>query len=368
MFGIAITGQLQTADPHAFLQPSSDASENTEKSVVGLGVLVHYTDAGYDIREVIPGGAANEAGLQRRDQIVSINGEKIDFTYKTEDIVSRFLGQEGTTVDLTLKRNGKIFSLTLKRKTFTFKNITSQMINTNKKKIGLISLFTFNDTNACASVKEHAKVLIQKGVQALILDLRNNLGGLVSEGECVGSFFTGKEMRSDALPEALDIFSVKQENKEFELNIPLVLIVNEASASATEMLAGGLQDYKRAWILGENTFGKGSMQDVRVFDADSEGGTHIAMTTGLIYRPTGRPTQGQGVNPDIIVPVKKGLSAEERWAPREFDLFPNAIQVKQTPWQEQRPEEAKQLSVCAESANDNGDYQLSAALNVVDCL
>ena len=369
--GAAITGQLTTQDPHAFLQPSSMSNDKTDKEVIGVGVLVHYTNTGYDLREIIPGGAAEAAGLQQRDQILAINGEEINFSFKIDEVIKRLLGEVDTPVTLKLQRDGEIFETTIRRKPFTLKNTKSRLTEVGNKKIGIVSLFTFHDENACTSIKEHSAKMLQQGAQALILDVRNNLGGFVSEGDCVGKLFAGKPMQKNGSSTDLILGgnSTGTPATDIQLlrNIPLVVLVNEVSASATEMLAGGLQDYQRAWIVGEKTFGKGSMQDVVPFDGDPLG-THIAMTTGLAYRPTGRPTQGQGVDPDILVPAKKGMSEDDRWAPREFDLFPDAQKVNLTSWEQPRKEEAQRLSACAERAPANGDYQLNAALEVVNCL
>ncbi|MBY0315696.1 MAG: PDZ domain-containing protein [Bdellovibrionales bacterium] len=369
--GTAITGQLTTQDPHAFLQPSSMSNDKTEKEVIGVGVLVHYTNTGYDLREIIPGGAAEAAGFQQRDQILAINGEEINFSFKIDEVIKRLLGEVDTPVTLKLKRDGEIFETTVRRKPFTLKNTKSRLLEVGTKKVGVVSLFTFHDENACASIKEYSVKMLQQGAQALVLDVRNNLGGFVSEGDCVGKLFAGKSMQkngssSDLILGGNATGTPATETQQLR-DIPLVILVNEVSASATEMLAGGLQDYQRAWIVGEKTFGKGSMQDVVPFDGDPLG-THMAMTTGLVYRPSGRPTQGQGVDPDIIIPAKKGMSELDRWAPREFDLFPDAQKVPLTTWEQPRKEEAQRLSQCAERAPATGDYQLNAALEVVNCL
>ncbi len=200
------------------------------------------------------------------------------------------------------------------------------------------------------------------------------MGGFVQEGECIGQLFTGKEkpMQKGGFSSGIDIFKgaapAELDLKIPELlKIPLVLIVNETSASATELLAGGLQDYQRAWIVGEKTFGKGSMQDVTSFESDPAH-TNIALTTGLVYRPSGRPTQGQGVDPDFTVPFWKDISEDERWSPREFDLFPQAIPVHQSPWKQPRAEKVERILFCVElNLKSREDFQLDYALQVAFC-
>lgn len=372
--GVAITGQLTTEDPHAFVQPSEMNLDKTEEELIGVGVLVHNNNDGYDIREVIPSGAAEEAGLKPRDRILSINGQKIDFSWSLDAVIRQLLGPAQTSVTLEISRRGKVSTIKLQRKPFSLKNITSKIISMGELRIGYIKIFTFHDENVCSAFKAQASSLIKNGANSILLDVRNNMGGFVQEGECIGQLFTGKgkPMQKGGFSSGIDIFkgttSAESELVIPELlEIPLVLIVNETSASATELLAGGLQDYQRAWIVGEKTFGKGSMQDVTSFESDPAH-TNIALTTGLVYRPSGRPTQGQGVDPDFTVPFWKDISDDERWSPREFDLFPQAIPVLQSPWQQSRVEKVERILSCVElNLKSIEDYQLHYALQVALC-
>jgi carboxyl-terminal processing protease len=295
----AIKGMLEAlGDQHtSYMDPIQykDATTTLQGEYEGIGAWVN-TDGEYlTISEPMPGSPAEQAGLKPGDQIIAIDGA--DMTGILPELArQKVLGPKGTTVKLTIKREGtdQPFDVEVTRASITVPSVTSKMLDGN---VAYIRLYTFGDTTTSELRKALDTLLAQKPV-GLILDLRNNGGGYLQTGIEVASEFIdkgvivieesgdGSRQNYDALPggKATDI--------------PMVVLVNKYSASASEIVAGAIQDHGRGKLVGETSFGKGSVQSWIPL-MDNQGAVRITIARWLT--PNGRQINKKGLTPDVEV-------------------------------------------------------------------
>lgn len=284
----AIDAMLLKLDPYTNFYPETDM-ENVKLQLLGqyggIGALVHYKDKRTVISEPYENLPAQKAGLMAGDVIVKINGESCEG--KTSDQVSEKLrGQAGTELEMSIERNGKRFNKKLKREEIQLPNVSySGMI---ADKVGYIKLDEFTK-NAAKNVLEACKQLKTKGAEALVLDLRGNGGGLLNEAVDIVNIFVekGQVVVSKKAKDVSKNNTFRTTQKAFAPNIPLVVLIDFSSASASEIVAGSLQDLDRAVIIGERSFGKGLVQTVvpLVYNAQ------MKVTESKYYIPSGRCIQ-----------------------------------------------------------------------------
>lgn len=267
-------------------------NEETAGSFGGIGVVLGETSGTATVLEVYKGTPAEKGGVRKGDRFSKIDKEK-RATWTTDDVVKRVRGPEGTQVTITFIRPSekKEYTTTLTRAKIKVPNVKSEMIG----KVGYIRLGEFNgesDKDLRAAIESLGK----KGAKSYILDLRDNPGGLLSQAVAVSSLFI-----KDGI-----IVKVEERGKEPEsyratgdvaTKLPLVVLVNENSASASEIFGGAIQDYGRAKLVGVKTFGKGSVQTIQ--DVSFGGG--VKFTIAHYLTPKGRAINGKGLTPDIVV-------------------------------------------------------------------
>ncbi len=308
----AITGMLASLDPHsAYLTPDlyRDLEVETRGSFGGLGIEITIKNGALTVVAPIEDTPAYRAGLKANDQIIKIDD---DFTkdMTLNEAVKRMRGPKGSKIRLTIHRSGvnELFTVTLARDVIKIQSVKSKTIDGG---YGYVRVTTFQEsTNEGVEKaitdfeqKDHGRV---KGV---VLDLRDNPGGLLNQAVKVSDDFLDGGMivytrgRQDSQQQKY--FSHKK--KDFA-DYPMVVLVNGGSASASEIVAGALQDQKRAVILGTQTFGKGSVQTILPLDDHSA----LRLTTARYYTPTGRSIQAVGITPDVDVePPKATLASLE---------------------------------------------------------
>ena len=238
--------------------------------------------------------AAEAAGLERGDIITAINGESVD-SMKLEDISKRIRGLVGTNLTLTVSRHGEERDFDVVRKEITIKTVASRMM---ENKVGYIRIASFSSGTA-EEFAEAYKALKEDGMTGLIVDVRNNPGGLVDQAAGVADYL---------LPEGSTVVTFSQRNDEDQVfttkaagvKIPLVVLVNENSASASEILAGDVQDLHAGVIIGTKTYGKGTVQAVYPVDDDSA----VKVTIAKYKTASGREVDGTGIEPDVVVPLE----------------------------------------------------------------
>lgn len=279
----------------------------------GIGVTIMKKDKKVVIESVMKDTPALKAGLKAGDEIVTIDGTTKP-EWQLDDVVKRIRGKAGTKVTVEVVRAGKSLEYTVTRARIHLPNIESEMVD---GKVGYIRLSQFTD-KAGTEVETAIKDLDGKGAQSFVLDLRDNPGGLLEASVDVASLFvkSGVIVRIDS---RADGESVRTTTMGRATEKPLVVLVNENSASASEIVAGALQDYRRAKIVGMRTFGKGSVQDVETL---SNGGA-VKLTVAHYLTPKKRAIDGKGLNPDVE--VKMDPAKQE---PRSGDVqFARAIEL-----------------------------------------
>jgi len=313
----AIKGMLSTLDPHSsFLPPEAfkEMKIDTKGEFGGLGIQIGIKNHILTIIAPIEDTPAYRAGLKAGDKIIKINGESTK-NITLYEAVQKLRGPKGTKVTITILREGvdKPFDVTIVRDIIRIKSVKYKEI---EKGIGYVKITQFQEKTG-RELKDALRELKKKGIYSLILDLRNNPGGLLKSAVDVSSQFLpqGKLVvyikgRSGEKTE----FRTRNGNEYF--NAPMVVLVNEGSASASEIVAGALQDWRRALILGTQTFGKGSVQTV----IPLSDGSALRLTTARYYTPKGRSIQTTGITPDIIEELKPPEGVKTHPVLREKDL------------------------------------------------
>lgn len=305
-FEYAINGILTSLDPHsAYLNKEEyqDMASSINGKFGGLGIEVTSKDSFVLVVAAIEDTPADKAGIKSGDYIIEIDGESI-YNFSLAEAVKKMRGKPGTSIKLTIVRQGVSEPLyfTMKREMIEFKHVRSEFFDgTLYFKINQFSEVVAKKMRAIVAdtVKEYG----ENSIKGVVVDLRNNPGGLLTAAVDVSGLF---------LPKGSVVVSTKghnelisEENRTVaepvaELqNLPLVVLINSGSASASEIVAGALRDYKRAVIMGERSFGKGSVQ--RVVPLDKNIGGALKITVALYYTPNGISIQAEGIKPDIEV-------------------------------------------------------------------
>ena len=286
----------------------SDFRKGTEGTFEGIGILFGLRDGKMTVINPIEGTPAYRAGLLPGDIIVMVDGVSVE-GLTTDEVSSRIKGKKGTTVVISIERgsDAKKIEFSIVRDTITDQPVRYYMLD-DKAKIGYIELRSFTSKNAAGQMEAAIRNLQSRGMKALILDIRYNGGGLVNMAVDIGGLFVGREVilytrGRDGVKEPV-VSTVSK-----LVNVPVVCLVNEYSASASEILAGALQDLNGATIVGSKTFGKGLVQTY--FPISN--GSAIGLTTQVYLTPGGKEiTSETPIIPDIIVDVTEEQLAELR--------------------------------------------------------
>lgn len=305
----ALKGMLNSLDPHSqFMEPQvyQDMKEDTEGKFGGIGIVISMSKEGFLTvvapMEDTPGA---KAGLLPGDRIIKIDGKVTD-RLSLQEAVHLLRGDPGTKVTITMFRSKakdpgeKIKDFTIERAEIKVDSVKDEKILTDG--IGYIRVTQFNEPTADEFEKALSK-LEEKGMSALVLDLRNNPGGLLESARKVASKFipSGELIVSTEGRDLAQKTVYRSDRSKKRLSLPLVVLVNEGSASGSEIVAGALQDLKRAVLVGETTFGKGSVQSILQLGE----GSAVRLTTAKYYTPSHKVIHEHGVTPDIIVPVSE---------------------------------------------------------------
>ena len=295
----AINGLLQSLDPYsAYMTPESFQGMQTETSgeFGGLGIEVGMEAGVVKVISPIDNTPASKAGLKAGDYIVKINNSQVQGKTLME-AVDLMRGPVGSSIEITVRRRGvkKELIFNIKREVIQVQSVKSELIENN---IGYIRLTSFNE-NSSEQIKEKINKLNKnKKLKGYILDLRNNPGGLLSQAIKISDFFLENgeivSTKSRKISENRKWFAKKGDMTNGKA---LIVLINYGSASASEIVAGALKDHKRAIILGENSYGKGSVQSI--IPLKNKGA--IRLTIAKYYLPSGKSISEVGVTPDIEV-------------------------------------------------------------------
>ena len=295
----AINGLLQSLDPYSsYMSPEIYNEMQTETSgeFGGLGIEVSMESGVVKVISPIDDTPASKAGIKAGDYIVKINNTQVQGKSLTE-AVELMRGPVGSSINLTIRRRGakKALTFNIIREIIQIKSVKSDLL---EKNIGYIRLTSFNENSGKQIEKEINKLEKDKKVKAYILDLRNNPGGLLSQAIRISDFFLEDgeivSTKSRKTSENRKWFAKKGDLTNGKT---LIVLINYGSASASEIVAGALKDHKRAILIGENSFGKGSVQSI--IPLKNEGA--IRITVAKYYLPSGKSISQVGVSPDIEV-------------------------------------------------------------------
>lgn len=287
-------------DPYTtFMRPvdAQQFQETIEGEISGIGAQVEYRDNALFIVAPISGSPAMKAGLKPGDVITAVDGQSLAGLTLVK-AVEKVRGPKGTTVKLTITRDGSTLEISVTRDTVRMPEIDISY----QGDIAIVKLVQFGQTT-----DRELRGLLQKveeqNPKGLILDLRNNPGGLLHAAEIVLSNFLPKGSGVADIRSAADSYlEVTADEPTIGSDVTMVVLVNKGSASASEIVAGSLQDHKRATIMGETTFGKGTVQQIIEF----RDGSSMKMTIAEWFTPKGRQINGKGIDPDVVVTAADG--------------------------------------------------------------
>ena len=351
----AINGMLSSLDPHSgFMNQSdyADMEEQTKGEFGGLGMEVSSDNGLVRVTSPIDDTPAYKAGIQAGDYITHIDGESV-IGQTLNDAVKKLRGKPGTKVTVTISRKDKEpFDIKMTRAVIKVKPIKYEA----KDDIGYIRVTAFNESTTQMlheAVKNLTREIGDDKIIGFIIDVRNNPGGLLNEAIGVVDTFISKgeivSTRSRDPKENLQFFA---ETPDMTNGKPLVVMINEGSASASEIVAGALQDHHRALVVGLKSFGKGSVQTIK--EIPGFGG--IKITTARYYTPSGRSIQAKGIEPDVVIPRAK---LKELPVIKGFGKKAKEVQKKQ-------PKETPSSSDSSDSKDDEKkDYQLDRAMDIL---
>lgn len=359
LFENAIKGMLSNLDPHSsYLEPDAfrDLQESTSGEFGGLGIEVGLEDGILQVIAPIDDSPASAAGLEAQDLIIKIDDQPTKGLSLMES-VEKMRGKPGTSIRLTIVREGrKPFDVTLKRAVIKNRSVKSQLLESDYGFLR-ISQFQVNTGDevekALARLKKENKGQPLKG---LILDLRNNPGGVLQAAVEVTDHFLSSGLivyTKGRLANAELRFSANAKNA--SEGVPLVVLINGGSASASEIVAGALQDHKRGIVMGTDSFGKGSVQTVLPLNNDRA----LKLTTALYYTPKGRSIQAQGIVPDILVERAKLSKEDSTMGIKEADLVGHLGNGNGGPDKRSNADKDKKPRLQDE------DYQINQAINLL---
>lgn len=365
----AIRGMISRMDPHSNYMDKAefkDLQETTTGKFGGLGLQVGMKDNIITVIAPIDDTPAQRAGIKAGDKIVKINGE---FTQglDLEKSVKLMRGDPGTKITLTIVRDGvdKPFDVTIERAIINVKSVKARMLDPG---FGYVRIAQFqSDTTEQLHDALHQLVKDNDNhpLKGLVLDLRNNPGGVLQAAVGVVDTFVNKGLIVYTNGRDADSkMSFKAHEGDMLSGAPIVVLVNGGSASASEIVAGALQDDGRALIAGERTFGKGSVQSIMPL---SNGGA-LRLTTARYFTPSGRSIQGEGIKPDVEVHQLKIADIEKVFSIKEADLAGHITNPNDPSGKEQKsPKEApiKQMINTDGKPLVESDYQLYEGLNLL---
>ncbi|MDR2161464.1 MAG: S41 family peptidase [Desulfovibrio sp.] len=318
----AIKGMLQELDPHSTYLNKNDykeMQETTSGKFFGVGIEISTENNQIIVVSPIEDTPAFKAGLRAGDVILAVDGQPTqDMT--TQEAVSKIRGPEDTEVDLLIlhKEDKAPLSVRITRAAIPLISVKTRFLDEEGFLWVRLTRFSDRTTEELSDALE--RMAKKASIKGLVLDLRNNPGGLLQQSVAVADLFLSSgvivSMRGRG-EEVVRSYDARSSSR--DIDCPVVVLVNSGTASASEIVAGALQDHNRAVILGERSFGKGSVQDI----VPLSDGTAIKLTVALYYTPSGRSIQAEGIQPDLEIPFeppREDSDPPHRFLTREKDL------------------------------------------------
>ncbi len=372
----AINGMLTSLDPHSSYLPPKDFGDmqvQTRGEFGGLGIEVTQEEGFVKVVSPIDGTPADEAGIEAGDFVTHVDGESV-LGLTLDDAVEMMRGPVGSEIIITVVREGKAepFDVTIVRDTIKLTAVRARLEGVTP----VLRVTTFND-QTYPNLEAELKELVEEAggidkVNGFILDLRNNPGGLLTQAIRVSDAFLDKgEIVSTRGRNPQDSDRVNASPGDLAEGKPMVVLINGGSASASEIVAGALQDHRRAVVVGTKSFGKGSVQTIMPLRGDAA----MRLTTARYYTPSGRSIQALGVSPDIVVeqpprpdPETEGEEEEANGTRRpnrsEADLRGAITNDSMTEAEREQLQKEQDAAEAAAKLRDE-DYQLSYAIDLL---
>ena len=360
----ALNGMLQSLDPHSsYMSPDdfTDMTSTTRGEYGGLGMEVTTEDGVVTVITPMDDTPADRAGVKAGDSIVEIEGESI-LGLTLNEAVEKMRGAPGEAITITVIREDadEPIEISMVREIIKRKVVRHEV----KDGIGYIRLSSFNENTGKeleSAVKSLKKEMGGK-IPGLVLDLRSNPGGLLDQSVRVsGLFLDGGEVVSTRSRDPRDTARYNAKRGDALKGVPVVVLINGASASAAEIVAGALQDRERAVVVGMTSFGKGSVQSVIPLSGGRDGA--LRLTTARYYTPSGKSIQGLGVDPDIAISYVQD-DGKKRLSISESDL-PNTLEVEIMNDEGELVEKEIAIDYPPEEFDIDDDYQLVKAIEIV---
>ena len=347
----AINGILSSLDPHSsFLNAKNleDMKIQTKGVFGGLGIEVTMENGFVKVISPIDDTPAYKAGIKAGDYITHLNKKSV-IGLTLDEAVGKMRGPVGSKLKVTIGRaNMEPFDITIKRDVIKITSVRSRI----EKDVGYVRITTFSEQTNKSTKEAIKKLKKNKNLKGFVLDLRNNPGGLLEQAVYVSDLFLEKgEIVSTRGRDSENPETYKAKPGDVINGLPLVVLINGGSASASEIVAGALQDHKRAIILGTQSFGKGSVQTI--IPVNPYGALRI--TTARYFTPSGRSIQKKGISPDIVVDEAKLEKVKKRNGNRESDLR-GALD---------NPNQEIENNDTNNEKESTNDFQLSRALDLV---
>ena len=412
----AVNAILKEHDAHSYLQPTQyldEMRQNGDKKFVGVGVEVKKIPEGFVFVRIIEGGPMKKVGLFKKGYLLKKIDDKDISGLEFERVIGMIRGNDGEPIKITVQRGEHEVSGKIIRAKIELKNVSYEKKQSMGKSVGVIKLQNFTDESACQKIAGFLSQSKKDNVSGIILDLRGNGGGIVDQARCIGGLFMGDEvvMGEKSLSTDDGHFQSPEENCSASAgiekvqeslesnpvrfsrtvslngfsratkvtNLPVVVLIDGLSASASEIVSGAFQDQKRAWIVGERSFGKATVQRIKPgWNCNRK--IARARTIQRFYLPSGRTNQLVGVTPDFTVPFKPNATEEDRFSLREADLYPNALAPEGPKWAQKRPTEVAKISKCIsenqralkafnghQSQEEDADFQSLMAEEILLC-
>ncbi len=348
----ALKGMLASLDDYSqFMEPSeyNEIKVESKGEFGGIGIEMNLKDGILTVISPISGSPADKAGVMAGDRIIKVNG-KITKKMTMDDAVKELRGEPGTMVGLTLwrEKEERIVDVSIKRDIIKIESINEADLLEDK--IGYIRLIEFQE-NTPRDLEEAVARLKKEGMDSLIFDLRNNPGGLLDVAIAVSEKFLqkGSLIVSTKSRVASQNVEFRAKNEKPYTDFPMVILVNEGSASASEIAAGAIQDNRRGIVAGTKTYGKGSVQTVMPL----KDGSALRLTTASYLTPSGRSISGEGIIPDVFV---EQVQYQEEPKAKKEDIF------KKLETKSEEKKEGKEPRVKKEKVRD---YQLERAIDII---
>lgn len=359
MYG-AMKGMLSSLDDYSqFMEPDEyrEIQVETKGEFGGIGIEISTRDGILTIVTPIADTPAEKAGLKPNDKVVKIDG-KITKNLTINESVNLMRGKPGSTVTLTIWRDNHVFDVSVKRDTIKIESIKKARLLEGK--IGYVRLIEFQE-NSAKDLDKALEKLESQGMDSLILDLRNNPGGLLDGAIYVAERFLEKDKPIVSLksrdPKQSETF--KSSGRFTRPGYPLIVIVNDGSASASEIVAGAIQDNRRGIVMGTKTFGKASVQTVMPM----KDGSALRFTTAVYVTPKGRLIKGDGIVPDVVV-EREYIEKEKPKADQIFESIEAESEAKNVDGETGKEPRPKR----EDGDGIEDDNQIATAVNLIKAI